>query len=153
MSNNLYNRGRGSIRQLYANVLANSPAGCALLLVPLETTGLATDAALVDLDTLADILAGTSNEQTTLGRKVLVAADLAALAAPDDANNRAECSLPTTTWAAAAGNPISKILVCYRPAAASVDSAIIPLTDFDYVYTPSGVDMPVVGGVFYRSGA
>ena len=40
-------------------------------------------------------------------------ADLAALPAPDDTNDRYEVSLPTVTWTAASGNAISKIAVCY----------------------------------------
>jgi hypothetical protein len=64
---------------------------------------------LIDKDDLAALLAGATNEQTTMGRKTLTDADLAAFPAPDDTNDRYDVSLPTTTWTAATGNAISKI--------------------------------------------
>ena len=52
---------------------------------------------------------------------------------------------------AASGNAISKIAVCYRNATADADSAIIPLTMFDFAQTPSGADVQMTTGVFYRA--
>jgi len=96
------------------------------------------------------VLAGATNEQTTMGRKFLTDTELAALPAPDDGNDRYDVSLPTVTWTAAAGNAISKILVAYDPNS-SADSAIIPLTMFDAVLTPSGNDAVLQAGVFFRA--
>jgi hypothetical protein len=63
-----------------------------------------------------------------MGRKTLTDADLAALPAPDDTNDRYDISLPTT-WVAASGNAISKILVCYdSDTTGGTDSNILPLT-------------------------
>jgi hypothetical protein len=87
-----------------------------------------------------------------MGRKTLTDSNLAALPAPDDANDRYEVSLPTTTWTAATGNAISKILVCYdSDTTAGTDSNIIPLTMFDFVATPAGGDITMTGGVFFRA--
>jgi hypothetical protein len=56
------------------------------------------------------------------------------------------------TWTAASGNAISKILVCYDPdTTAGTDSSIVPLTMFDLAYTPSGVDLTLNSGVFFRA--
>lgn len=152
MANIVFNIAKGRIVELYNRVENNDPANSALVLVPIETSGLESDATLIDADTLTALLAGTTNEQTTMGRKVLTDADLAALPAPDDTNDRYEVSLPTVTWTAATGNAISKIAVCYdADTTGGTDANIIPLTMFDFVVTPSGVDVQMTGGVFFRA--
>lgn len=152
MANIVFNIAKGRVVEYYNRVENNDPAASALILVPIETSGLESDATLIDMDDLAAVLAGTTNEQTTMGRKTLTDADLAALPAPDDTNDRYEVSLPTVTWAGATGNAISKILVCYDPdTAAGTDANIIPLTMFDFAVTPSGADIQMTGGVFFRA--
>ena len=152
MANIVANIAKGRVVEYYNRVKGNDPAASALILVPIETTGLETDAVLIDKDDLAAWLVGTTNEQTTMGRKTLTDADLAALPAPDDTNDRYDVSLPTVTWTAATGNAISKILVCYdADTAAGTDSNIIPLTMFDFVQTPSGADIQMTTGVFFRA--
>lgn len=151
MANIVFNISKGRVAGLYKRVKDADPSTCALVLVPIETTGLETDAVLIDVDTLTQLIAGTTNEQTTMGRKVLVAADIAVFPAPDDTNDRMDVSLPTVTWTAAAGNAISKIAVCYRNATADADSAIVPLTMFDFLQTPSGADIQMTTGVFFRA--
>lgn len=152
MANVVFNCARGQIVALYTRVKNNDPANSAFILVPLETAGLESDAVLVDKDTLSDILSGSTNEQTTMGRKTLTDAELAAVPPPLDASDRYELSLPAVTWAAAAGSPVSKILVCYDSDTTSgTDANIIPLTMFDFVAAPTGVDITMLAGLFYRS--
>lgn len=152
MANIVFNIAKGRVVEYYNRVENNDPANAAIILVPIETAGLEADSALVDSDSLTEVLDGTTNEQTTMGRKTLTDADLAALPAPDDTNDRYDISLPTTTWTAATGNAISKILVCYDPdTTAGTDANIIPLTMFDFVVTPSGADIQMTGGVFFRA--
>lgn len=152
MSNITFNIAKGRVVELYNRVKSNDPTNAALILVPIETSGLEADATLIDADTLAALLSGTTNEQTTMGRKVLTDADLAALPAPDDTNDRYDISLPTTTWVAATGNAISKIAVGYDPdTTGGTDANIIPLTMFDFAQTPSGADIQMTTGVFFRA--
>lgn len=152
MANIVFNIAKGRVVELYNRVKSNDPANSALILVPIETSGLEADATLIDVDTLTALLAGTTNEQTTMGRKTLTDSDLASLPAPDDTNDRYEVSLPTVTWAAASGNAISKIAVCYdADTTGGTDANIIPLTMFDFAQTPSGADIQMTGGVFYRA--
>ena len=152
MANIVFNIAKGRVTELYNRVESNDPANSAIVLVPIETSGLEADATLIDADTLTALLSGTTNEQTTMGRKVLTDADLAAFPAPDDTNNRYEVSLPTVTWAAATGNAISKIAVCYdSDTTGGTDANIIPLTMFDFVATPSGLDIQVTTGPFHRA--
>lgn len=152
MANITMNISKGRVIELYARVKSNDPANSALILVPIETAGLEADATLIDADTLTALLAGTTNEQTTMGRKVLTDADLAALPAPDDTNDRYDISLPTVTWTAATGNAISKIAVCYdSDTTTGTDANIIPLTMFDFAVVPDGSDIQMTGGVFFRA--
>lgn len=152
MANIVFNIAKGRVVEYYNRVENNDPANSALILVPIETSGLETDAVLIDKADLAAVLSGTTNEQTTMGRKTLTDVELAALPAPDTTNDRYDVSLPTTTWTAATGNAISKILVCYdSDTTAGTDSNIIPLCMFDFVVTPSGADIQMTGGVFFRA--
>lgn len=152
MANIVFNIAKGRVVEYYNRVKGNDPANSALIIVPIETSGLEADATLIDVDTLTALLAGTTNEQTTMGRKTLTDADLAALPAPDDTNDRYEVSLPTVTWTAASGNAISKIAVCFDPdTTGGTDANIIPLTMFDFVQTPSGADIQMTTGVFFRA--
>jgi hypothetical protein len=152
MANVVFNISKGRIVELYNRVKSNDPANAALILVPIETSGLPADSALIDLDDLAAVLATAANEQTTMGRKTLTDAQLAALPAPDDTNDRFEVSLPSVTWTAASGNAISKILVCYdSDTTGGTDSNIIPLCMFDAVATPDGNDLTLNSGTFFRA--
>lgn len=152
MANIVFNIGKGRVVEYYYRVKNNDPTNSALIIVPIETSGLETDAVLIDKDSLSDLIAGTTNEQTTMGRKTLTDADLAALPAPDDVNDRYDIALPTITWSAATGNPISKVAVCYDPdTTGGTDSDIIPLTMFDAVFTPDGSDIQLTGGTFFRA--
>lgn len=152
MANIVFNIAKGRVVEYYNRVKSNDPANSALILVPIETSGLEADSVLMDKDDLAAVLSGTTNEQTTMGRKTLTDADLAALPAPDDTNNRYDVSLPTVTWTAATGNAISKILVCYdSDTTGGADSDIIPLTMFDCVATPDGSNIQITTGVFFRA--
>jgi hypothetical protein len=152
VANIVFNIAKGRVVELYNRVENNDPTNAALILVPIETSGLQADATLIDVDTLSALLAGTTNEQTTMGRKTLTDADLAALPAPDDTNDRYDLALPTVTWTAATGNAISKIAVCYDPdTTGGTDANIIPLTMFDFAQTPSGADIQMTGGTFFRA--
>src|SRR3990167_4211884 len=152
MANIVFNIAKGRVVEYYNRVENNDPAASALILVPIETTGLETDAVLSDKDDLAAVLSGTTNEQTTMGRKILTDVELAALPAPDDTNDRYDVSLPTVTWTAATGSAISKILVAYdADTAVGGDVNIIPLTMFDASVTPDGSDIQLTTGVFFRA--
>lgn len=152
MANIVFNIAKGRVIEFYNRVKSNDPANSAIILVPIETTGLEADSVLIDADTLAAVLSGTTNEQTTMGRKTLTDAELAALPSPDHTNDRYDVSLPTVTWASASGNAISKLLACYDSDTTSgADSSIIPLTLFDFSTNPSGVDIVMPSGIFYRA--
>lgn len=141
MANFVFNVAKGRAVELYNRVLTSDPVNSALVLVVLSTTSLEADGVLIDYDTLDALLAGPSSEVTNAGyaRKVLAAADLAAIA-PDDVNNRFAIDLSDQTWTAvSAGTDWAKLLVCYDPDRTSgTDASIIPMTAHDFTLTPDG---------------
>lgn len=152
MANIVFNIAKGRVVELYNRVKNNDPSTSALIVIPIEASGLEADSALIDSDTVAEVLDGATNEQSTMGRKTLTDAELAALPAPDDTNDRYDVSLPTVTWAAASGNAIAKLLVAYDAnTGAGDDTNLIPLTMFDFAMTPSGADIQMTTGVFFRA--
>lgn len=152
MANIVFNIAKGKVNAYYDRVEDNDPSTSAIVLTPIETSGLESDATLIDMDTVAAVVAGTTNKQTTMGEKVLTDTQLATVPAPDDANDRNERALPAVVWTAAAGNAISKILVSYRPdTGAASDSTDIPLCLFDCALTPDGNDFQLNAGTFFRA--
>lgn len=131
----------------YAELPAASDA---LVVVPLETTGLEADATLRDHDDLSALLGGTSNEQTTAGRKTITSVTVTV----DDTNNRVDIDFADQVWTGLTGNAISALLVCYDgDTGAGTDANITPLTKHDWVVTPDGSDVTAVVATagFYRA--
>jgi len=125
-------------------------ANDALIVVPLEATGLEGDATLKDYDNLGALLAGASNEQTTMGRKTLSTVTVTV----DDANDWVDIDAADPVWSAATGNAVGAIVVCYDPdTTAGDDTTLIPLSKHDFAVTPNGGDITAVlaSGGFQRA--
>lgn len=129
--------------------LATLPAtNDALILVPIETSGIVNDATMRDYDDLSTLLAGASNEQTTMGRKTLASVT----SAVDDTNDRWNMDAADVTWTAASGNAISAVVICYDPdTTGGTDSDLIPLTKHDVTMTPDGSDFTLTIADFARA--
>jgi hypothetical protein len=96
MANIVINIGKGRVVEYYNRVKSNDPANSALILVPIQTTGLEADSVLVDKADLAAFLSGATDEQTTMGRKTLDDTALAALPAPDTPTTATTCRCRTS---------------------------------------------------------
>jgi hypothetical protein len=120
----------------------------ALVMIPIETSGIVADSVMRDYDDLATLLAGASNEQTTMGRKTLTSVT----SAVDDTNDRWNMDAADVTWTAATGNAISAVIIGYVPdTTAPSDSAVIPLTKHDVTMTPDGSDFTLTIADFARA--
>ena len=156
MGNQVYNIGLGRVVELYNRVDSNDPANSALIVAVLATAGIESDAVLKDKDTLADVVAGTTNEVTNTGygRKVLTDTDIVAFA-PDDANDRTDLDIPDQTWTAvAAGDGWNDVVICYdNDTTAGTDANIVPLTHHDFPVTPDGSDITaqIAAAGFFRA--
>jgi hypothetical protein len=146
MADFVFNIAKGKVKY-YAELPA---ANDALIVVPIETAGIEADATLKDYDDLASLLAGTSNEQTTMGRKTAASVTNTV----DDTNDRLDTDMADITWTGATGNAISALVVCYDPdTTTGTDSSLVPLTKHDFVATPDGSDITaqIAAAGFYRA--
>jgi len=144
VSNLVFNIALGRVASLAALPAATD----ALVAVPLEAAGLVTDATMRDYDDLASLLAGASNEQTTMGRKTLSGVTVTV----DDTNDRVAVDCADITWTAAAGNAVGAVVICYDPdTTGGTDADLVPLTKHDLSLTPDGNSFTLAVADFYRA--
>ncbi|MEU1141782.1 hypothetical protein ABZ392_33740 [Streptomyces sp. NPDC005885] len=144
MANIVFNIALGRLAY-YASLPATNDA---LIMVPIETTGIVADSVMRDYDDLGTLLAGASNEQTTMGRKTLASVT----SAVDDTNDRWNMDAADVTWTAAAGNAISAVVICYDPdTTTGTDADLVPLTKHDVTMTPDGSDFTLTIADFARA--
>jgi hypothetical protein len=151
MGNFVFNIAKGRVAELYHRVHSNDPANSAIIVVPVDRGG-ATDATLMDLDTLQQVLASVT-ERTTGGwnRKTLTDTNLAALA-PDDTNDRMPVDLPDLTWTSVTSGTVTDLIICYdNDTTSGTDANILPLTCHTFAITPDGSDVVAVINDFYRA--
>lgn len=142
MANVIFNIAKGRIASLAALPATND----ALIVVPLESAGLVSDATMIDYTTLDAILTGPSNEQTTMGRKTATGVTVTV----DNANDRVDIDMNDITWVGATGNQVGALVVCYDPdTTGGTDADLIPMSKHDFVVTPNTGDITgqvAVGG-------
>ncbi|MEU3507706.1 hypothetical protein ABZ733_07220 [Streptomyces longwoodensis] len=145
MATIVFNTALGRVASLAALPAAND----ALILIALEASGLETDAVLRDKDDFAAVVAGSTNEQTTVGRKTLAGVAVTV----DDTNDRVSISATNVTWSSPTGNPVGAVVICYDPdTTGGTDADLIPLTKHDLTWTPDGNAFTLnVSGDFYRA--
>lgn len=147
MANGIFNIAKGKIAY-YGSLPATNDA---LIAVPLEATGLVADSVMKDYDDLAAIIAGASNEQTTMGRKTLSNVTVTV----DDSGDKVDIDCDDFSWASATGNPVGKIVVCYDgDTTTGTDSNIVPISYHDFAVTPDGttINVTVASGGFASAG-
>jgi len=134
MADFVFNIAKGKVAY-YATLPATNDA---LIVIPLEATGLEADATLRDYDDVATLIAGTTNEQTTMGRKTVTAG---VTVTPDDVNERQDVDMPDLVWTAATGNAVGALLIAYdADTTTGTDANLIPLVKLDCALTPDGSD-------------
>ncbi|QCX81242.1 hypothetical protein C9F11_38295 [Streptomyces sp. YIM 121038] len=144
MGNIVFNQALGRVAYLASLPATND----ALIAVPIETSGIVSDATMRDYDDLQTLLAGASNEQTTMGRKTLASVTVTV----DDTNDRVAVDCADITWTAATGNAISAVVICYDPDTTSgTDADLIPLTKHDVSMTPDGSDFTLTVADLFRA--
>lgn len=144
MANLVLNQALGRVAYYCSLPAAND----GLVLIALESSGLETDAVLRDKDDFAAVVAGTTNEQTTVGRKTLASVTVTV----NDTDNRVDIDAADVTWTAPAGNAIGAVVVCYDPdTTAGTDADLIPLTKHDLTWTPDGNNFTLTVADFFRA--
>lgn len=147
MADLVFNISKGEVKK-YAKL--DGGVNDALIVVPIEATGVETDDTINNYDDLAALLAAANNEQTTMGRKTITSVTITV----DDTNNRVDLDIADQVWAAATGNGVGDLFIGYDPdTTAGTDSTIVPLTWHDFAVTPDGSDITAVinSAGFYRA--
>lgn len=142
MADLVFNIAKGRVIELYNRVDLDDPTGAEFVVMAIDANG-ETDDNMRDADSFSALLALLANEVTngSYARKILVAADLAAIA-PDDTNNWNQIDLPDQTWTTiAAGDAWTDLVMGYDYLGTGVDANIIPLTIHDFAVTPDGSDI------------
>jgi len=146
MAASIFNISKGRWGEFYYRVKNNDGANSAIIVLALATSGLESDATLLDTDSVSAMLSGTTAEvtNTNYARKTLTDSDLSAFAA-DDSNDRVQLGLPDQEWnLVGAGDDWSKIVVAYDPdTTAGNDSSVIPMSLHDFVVSPDGSNITV----------
>ena len=144
MANLVFNVSLGRLAYYTSLPAAND----ALVMVPLESSGLETDAVLRDKTDLASLVAGTTNEQTTVGRKTLASVTVTV----DNTNDRVALDAADVTWTAPTGNAVGAVVICYDPdTTTGTDADLIPLTKHDLSWTPDGNNFTLTIADFARA--
>lgn len=142
----VFNRSKGRVAELAERVNANDPANSIFVLLVLATSGIETDAVLIDKDDIAALVSGTTNEvtNTNYARKTIDNTGSITVTY-DDTNDRVDVDLPDQTWTAvAAGDGFNDAVFAYdSDSTAGTDANIIPMTQHDFVVTPDGSDITV----------
>lgn len=138
MADFIFNNALGRIRT-FAELAGTNDA---VVVVPVEATGLEADGTLRDYDDLSTLLAGATNEQSTLGRKSITSALTVTI---DDTNNRVDFDAPDQVWTGATGNGVGALLWCYdSDTTGGGDATIVPMSKHDFAFTPDGTDITAV---------
>jgi hypothetical protein len=140
----VFNTALGRVASLAALPAAND----ALIVVPLASSGLPSDATLKDCATVTAVLAAAT-EQTALGtRKVLSNVTVTV----NNTLDRVEVDADDVTYTSTSGAAVGAFLICYDPdTTSSTDSTRIPLVKSDATLTPDGNSYTLTIADFYRA--
>lgn len=146
MANFSFDYAKGRIVH-YASLPASNDA---LIVVPIEATGIQADSAMRVHANLAALLAASSNEQTSMGRKTATGVTVTV----DTTNHWVDVDMADPTWTSASGAAIAALVICYNPdTTGGSDTDLIPLVKLDCALTPDGGDLvgtvPAAG--FFRA--
>lgn len=140
MSNFIFNSAKGKVAYYADSVQQSTVPNDALVIVPFETAGMEVDATLIGKTTLQEILNGTSNEQTTMGRVTLTGVSVVT----NTTTNVVTVDAEDFVYSSASGSPISAFIVFYVPdLGTSTDAEYVALTKHDFSAIPNGNHIPV----------
>ena len=156
MADFAYNRSKGRVTEFAERVNANDPTNSIFTIRVLATSGIESDATLIDKDDFAAIVSGTTDEVTNSGYAAKTLDQTAGITITyDDTNDRVDIDIPDQTWTAvAAGSGWNDIVILYDSDSTSGTTANeLPMSQHDFVVTPDGSDITaqIATAGFYRS--
>jgi len=158
MSDQPFNIAKGRVVEFYNRVKSNDPANSAFIVVLLKVAE--ADGTLIGYDDLGALLGAAGNTEadfTNYARKAITDAELAALPAPDDTNNRYDIGMPDQVYTSAGGatnNSLVKAIICYdADTTGGTDTDLIPCAHYDFAIITDGsnVTLEINAAGFYRA--
>lgn len=146
MANFVFNRAKGRVTEWAERVNANDPTNSVLLVALIASTGVESDATLLDKDDFSGLVSGATDFATNTGstRKTLDQTG-GITVTYDDTNDRVDVDMPDQTWTAVANDGtggISDIVIGYdSDSTGGTDANVLPATFHDFVVTPDGSDI------------
>jgi len=145
MSNQVLNISKGRHVEFAIRVNANDPANSVFVIDLLATTGLESDATLLDKDTFADLVSGATNFATGTGWTRKSLSDSGGITVTvDDTNDRTDVDIPDQTWTAVAdaADDVSRLVCGYdNDSTGGTDANIVPISTHDFIIQPDGSDV------------
>lgn len=143
MANFVYNIAKGAVAEKIRD-------GANIQLLVLRTAGIESDATLIDKDTVADVLSGTTDEATNTGYSRKSISNASITLTVDDTNDRVDVDVADQVWSAVqAGDGWNDIVMCEDVGGA--DASRVPLTQHDFVVTPDGTDITALIANLFRA--
>ena len=157
MAAHVFNISLGRVVQYHIRAKLGDSAfpGNCLCMAVLAAAGLESDAILLDKDTLADVVFGTTNLATNATVKAITAASLTT-AAPDNTLDVFNVDMADVAFGTVnAGDTWAKILICWSPdGTMALLGGIVPMTMHDVNIVPDGstitIQIPAAG--YYQAG-
>lgn len=147
MANFVFNIAKGRVGQLITNVENNSPSGCCLRAILLESSGLESQTDLEDSLTFAEVIDGTTNELDPPNKRkqgLASTGDFQTSLALDTTNNWYDFDISDITWSALTGNAVGALVICYDATGSDANNALLPLVHLTFAVTPDGSDVTAV---------
>lgn len=143
MGNFVFNQALGAVAEKIRD-------GANIQVLILATAGIETDAVLKDLDTVTQLVAGTTNEVTNGGYARKSISNASVTLTVSDASDNATVDIADQTWTGvAAGDGWNDAVTCEDVGGA--DTSRVPLTQHDFVLTPDGSDLTATIANFYQA--
>lgn len=142
MANVAFNISKGRTVELYNRVKSADPGTAKFNVILLKASE--ADSVLIDYDDISTLLGAAGNTEadfTNYARVEWVAADLAALPAPNDTSDAYELDFPDLQYTNAGGttdNTMTKLVLSYDELGTGVDANMIPVGAWDYTGTTDG---------------
>lgn len=157
MANFVFNRSKGRVSEFAERVNANDPTNSVFLIRLIQSSGVETDAVLLDKDDFAGLVSGTTDFATNTGATTKTLDQTGGITITyDDTNDWVMVDVPDQTWTAVATAPgaISDLVTGYdSDSTAGTDANVLPMTFHDFAVTPDGSDITAViaTGGFYKA--
>lgn len=143
MGNFVFNQALGAVAEKIRD-------GANIQVLILATAGIETDAVLKDLDTVTQLVAGTTNEVTNANYARKSISNASVTLTVSDASDNATVDIADQTWTAiGAGDGWNDAVTCEDVGGA--DTTRVPLTQHDFVLTPDGSDLTATIANFYQA--